>query len=251
MLENSTEIDYDNETIFFDNGWRTREDLARQIKAMIDRGDYRVALPSSRLERLEAALAGARILAARTPPELAEAIEARAAREGRSVGALMREALGRYLEGSSSGQPLRQGSGSALPLAQVAAPKGGVAESARQYAAAMPSPAAAGIPQATRTPGPVAARGGSAPLTSGGAGSQSPRPLAGAPTGRSAPSASGAAGLIASGATSRTPGPGGGGASSLDDPSGAPLAKVAERLAEAVFEGRDEPGRDAENWFGS
>ncbi len=97
MSEERYEIDYDAEAVFFENGWRGRQDLARLIRSMIDKGDYRVARPSAVLEKLEAALAGARVLAVRVPPDLAEAVEARAAREGRTVSSVLRVALGGFL----------------------------------------------------------------------------------------------------------------------------------------------------------
>ncbi|AKU90599.1 hypothetical protein [Vulgatibacter incomptus] len=93
MSEERFEIDYDAEAVFYESGWRTREDLARLIKEMIDRGDYRIARPSAALESLESELSRARIMAVRVSPELAKAAEQRAAREGKAVSTILREAL--------------------------------------------------------------------------------------------------------------------------------------------------------------
>lgn len=97
MSSETFEVDYDAEAVWFDGAWLGREDLARRIKQMIESGDYRVARPSQALERLEGALAGARVLAVRVAPELADALEQAAARAGRPSSALLRDALGYYL----------------------------------------------------------------------------------------------------------------------------------------------------------
>jgi len=92
-MSEAYEIDYDSEAVFFENAWHSRSDLAKLIRGMIDQGDYRVAKPSAALEALEAGLASGRVLAARVSPGLAAAVEEKAAREGKSVAAIVREAL--------------------------------------------------------------------------------------------------------------------------------------------------------------
>lgn len=64
---------------------------------MIEAGDFRVSRPSQALERLEAALAQARVVPVRMPADLAEAMTATASRLGRPVGHLVREAVAYYL----------------------------------------------------------------------------------------------------------------------------------------------------------
>jgi len=91
------EIDYDAEAVWLDDAWFTRDELAGRIKSMIDGGDYRLSRPSAALERLEAAMAQARVVAARVAPELAEAVERAAEAAGRPVGVVIREALAYYL----------------------------------------------------------------------------------------------------------------------------------------------------------
>jgi hypothetical protein len=69
---------------------------------MIETGDFRVSRPSQALERLEAALAHARIFSVRMPADLADAVAAAASRLGRPVGHLMREAVAYYLAAAAA-----------------------------------------------------------------------------------------------------------------------------------------------------
>ena len=98
------EIDYDVEAVWLDEAWFTREELASRIKQMIEGGDYRLSRPSAALERLEAAIGQARVLAARVAPDVAEAVERAAEESRRPVGAVIREALALYL-GSTGKKP--------------------------------------------------------------------------------------------------------------------------------------------------
>ena len=82
---------------------------------MIETGDFRVSRPSQALERLEAALAQARVMNVRMPADLAEAIGAAASRLGRPVGHLVREAVAYYLAAAAA-------YGAAQAAAQAAAP---------------------------------------------------------------------------------------------------------------------------------
>ena len=87
------DIDLDSESVWLDGAWYTRQELARRIKEMIETGDFRVSRPSQALERLEAALAQARVVTVRMPEDLAEAVSDAAGRLGRPVGHLVREAV--------------------------------------------------------------------------------------------------------------------------------------------------------------
>ncbi|MGC3996183.1 MAG: CopG family transcriptional regulator [Anaeromyxobacter sp.] len=69
---------------------------------MIEAGDFRVSRPSQALERLEAALAQARVVPVRMPSDSAGAIEATATRLGRPVGHLVREAVAYYLAAAAA-----------------------------------------------------------------------------------------------------------------------------------------------------
>lgn len=101
-MDQFADIDLDSEAVWLDGAWYTREDLARKIKQMIEQGDYRVARPSQALERLEAALGGARLLAIRVPPDIADAVASAAGKLGRPVGHLVREAIAYYLAAAAA-----------------------------------------------------------------------------------------------------------------------------------------------------
>jgi hypothetical protein len=90
-------IDIDAEAIYFDGHWYTRDDMARRIKAMLDQGDFAVSRPSTALEQLTAVVSTVRSLAFRATPEMIEAVNAGAARAGKSVGAFIRDALSQQL----------------------------------------------------------------------------------------------------------------------------------------------------------
>jgi predicted DNA binding CopG/RHH family protein len=96
------DIDLDSESVWLDGAWYTRDDLARRIKEMIESGDFRVSRPSQALERLEAALAQARVVTVRMPSELADAVGDTATRLGRPLGHLIREAVAYYLAAAAA-----------------------------------------------------------------------------------------------------------------------------------------------------
>ena len=96
------DIDLDSESVWLDGAWYTRQDLARRIKEMIETGDFRVSRPSQALERLEAALAQARVVTVRMPADLADTVSATASRLGRPVGHLVREAVAYYLAAAAA-----------------------------------------------------------------------------------------------------------------------------------------------------
>jgi predicted DNA-binding protein len=109
------DIDLDSESVWLDGAWYTRQELARRIKEMIEAGDYRVSRPSQALERLEAALAQARVLSVRMPEDLAEAVSAVAGRLGRPVGHLVREAVAYYLAAAAAYGAAQAPAGRAQP----------------------------------------------------------------------------------------------------------------------------------------
>jgi hypothetical protein len=96
------DIDLDSESVWLDGAWYTRDQLARRIKEMIESGDFRVSRPSQALERLEAALAMAQVVAVRLPADLLEAVSTTAARLGRPMGHLVREAVAYYLAAAAA-----------------------------------------------------------------------------------------------------------------------------------------------------
>jgi len=96
------DIDLDAESVWLDGTWYTREELAKKIREMIEQGDFRVSRPSQALERLESSLAQARTVNVRMPMDLSEAVAATAARLGRPVGHLVREAVTYYLAAAAA-----------------------------------------------------------------------------------------------------------------------------------------------------
>jgi predicted DNA binding CopG/RHH family protein len=96
------DIDLDSESVWLDGAWYTRDQLARRIKEMIEAGDFRVSRPSQALERLEAALAMAQLVSVRLPADLLEAVSGTAARLGRPMGHLIREAVAYYLAAAAA-----------------------------------------------------------------------------------------------------------------------------------------------------
>jgi len=115
------DIDLDSESVWLDGAWYTRDELARRIKEMIEAGDFRVSRPSQALERLEAALGQAQVVAVRMPADLAEAASATAARLGRPVGHLVREAIAYYLAAAAAYGAAQQAQ-AAADAAQASAP---------------------------------------------------------------------------------------------------------------------------------
>ena len=110
------DIDLDSEAVWLDGAWYTRDELARRIKQMIESGDFRVSRPSQALERLEAALGQAQVVAVRMPADLAEAASATAARLGRPVGHLVREAIAYYLAAAAAYGASQEGSGATVEV---------------------------------------------------------------------------------------------------------------------------------------
>jgi hypothetical protein len=135
------EVDLDTETIWFENAWCSRDDLARKIRSMIDAGDYLVARPSQALESLTQSLANARVLPVRVPVELADALTAVAQRENRSVGGIIREALTAFVGLRSGGVPADASTGNAtvpaMPAAQPAVETESVSPEEAQAAVAL------------------------------------------------------------------------------------------------------------------
>ena len=86
-------VDLDQETIQFDGKWLSRADLARMIRQMLEAGNYTINRQSAALEALNRALAEARTLTFRLPPDLEEALKRAATRAGHSPGALICDAL--------------------------------------------------------------------------------------------------------------------------------------------------------------
>jgi hypothetical protein len=94
-------VDLDRETIEFEGKGMGRDDLARAIRQLLDSGNYAIGRHSAALEVLNKALADARSVTFRLPPDLDESLKKAAARVGRSPGALLCDAATQYLSASA------------------------------------------------------------------------------------------------------------------------------------------------------
>jgi hypothetical protein len=139
----SLPIDLDSEAVQYDGKWYTRDELARKIKAMLDGGDFAISRPSQALEQLTATVANLRTVAFRATPEMADALNAHAAKAGKSAGQVLREALAGVL-GQSAPASAPGGSGGGAEAPRAAAPK--------SNPGAVPSPAPTPIPLRATTP---------------------------------------------------------------------------------------------------
>ena len=90
-------IDLDGERVEFEGTWYSAEELAQKITEMISAKDFRIAKAGQALESLQNALNDARNLDVRVPSAVLQAIEDMAKRDGRAVGAVVREALIRFI----------------------------------------------------------------------------------------------------------------------------------------------------------
>lgn len=98
-------IDLETETIQFDGNWYSRDDLARRIKAMLDKGDFAISKPSQALEQLTATLGTVKPVTVKLTNEMIEALNQIAARQQKTVGSLIREAVGVALSGGVHPNP--------------------------------------------------------------------------------------------------------------------------------------------------
>lgn len=112
-------IDLDTESIQYDGHWYTRDELARRIKSMLDAGDFAVGKPSQALEQLTVTLSTLRSLSFKITPEMADAVQQAAARQGRTIGGLIREAISDYL--GFAAMPARDGARDGAPAPEKAA----------------------------------------------------------------------------------------------------------------------------------
>ena len=94
-------VDLDRETIEFEGKSMGRDDLARAIRHLLDSGNYAIGRHSAALEALSKALADARSLTFRLPPDLDEGLKKAATRLGRSAGSLLCDAAMQYLSASA------------------------------------------------------------------------------------------------------------------------------------------------------
>lgn len=119
-------VDLDAESIWVEDAWLTREQLATLIRAKLDHGDYGIGALSLALEKLNRAISEARLVAARVPADLANALEARAQLQKSSTSVVLRAALEAFLRtgGAVPGQqpavPSQAAAAPAIPAATIA-----------------------------------------------------------------------------------------------------------------------------------
>jgi hypothetical protein len=90
-------IDIESETLKYEGEWFTREELAHKIRLQLEAGDYTVVTHAQALEYLVQALAQTRVLSLKVMPDMLERVNQEAARQSRSVGGIVRDALAAYL----------------------------------------------------------------------------------------------------------------------------------------------------------
>ena len=112
---NANAVDIDKEAIHFDGAWRTRDELASTIRAMLDKGDYAISRHSAALETLSQAIAEVTTVSFRATSLLAKDLESAAQTEGRSVSALLRDAVARYLAMPRTAAESKPAASSAAP----------------------------------------------------------------------------------------------------------------------------------------
>ena len=123
------EVDLDAESIWFDEAWRTREDLAKEIKGKLEAGDYQIAQPSQALELLNQALSQMQVLSLRLPGELFEALETVGQENGRTPGSIIRQLIEAWLNPEDEAAP-EEGSADAPAQEEAAAEAEEVVEEA-------------------------------------------------------------------------------------------------------------------------
>lgn len=105
MSMSANTVDIDSETILFEGRWLGREELARNIKLLLDGGNYNIGRQSAALEALNAALSDVRTVAFRASPQLAQSLSDVALKSSRTLGAVIRDALAQYLSASKAELP--------------------------------------------------------------------------------------------------------------------------------------------------
>lgn len=91
------EVDLDGESIAVGDEWRTRDELAGEIKAKLEAGDYQIAQLSQAIEQLNQSLSQMQTLSVRISGDMSEALEAAAQEIGRSPSSIVRQLLDDWL----------------------------------------------------------------------------------------------------------------------------------------------------------
>ena len=91
------EINIDEESVFFEAEWLTRQELADRIKRKIESQDFSISAAGGALEYLQHALANAQIFQVKLVPSDSERLNRHAERAGIVPGVFLRQALQAYL----------------------------------------------------------------------------------------------------------------------------------------------------------
>ncbi len=91
------EINIDEESVFFEAEWLTRQELADRIKRKIESQDFSISAAGGALEYLQHALANARVFQVKLVPSDSERLNRHAERAGIDPGVFLRQALHAYL----------------------------------------------------------------------------------------------------------------------------------------------------------
>ena len=102
------EINIDEESVFFEAEWLTRQELADRIKRKIENQDFSISAAGGALEYLQHALANAQLFQVKLAPSDSERLNQHAERAGIAPGVFLRQALQAYL---AAQPPLAQASG--------------------------------------------------------------------------------------------------------------------------------------------
>ena len=108
-------IDIESETLELDGEWYTRDELARKIRQSLENGDFNIVPTAQALEFLIQTIASLRTLAVRMTPDMLERLNQEAARQSRSVGGIVRDAIGKHLGIATPDRPGAEPSSVAHP----------------------------------------------------------------------------------------------------------------------------------------
>jgi hypothetical protein len=100
-MEESFEVDLDNERVFVDEQWLSRGDLANMLSQRLATMDYNVGRLSLAIEHLDKTIKMLESFSVRLTPEVAAQLRDTAARSGLNTGAVIREAVVSYLVGAA------------------------------------------------------------------------------------------------------------------------------------------------------
>ena len=100
-MQETFEVDLDNERVFVDNQWLSRTDLSSMLAKRLASMDFNVGQLSMALEHLDTTVKSLESFSVRLTPEVAAQLRQTATRTGLHHGAVIREAVVSYLVGAA------------------------------------------------------------------------------------------------------------------------------------------------------